>query len=266
MSGPMLCAGDEVDARAGCRRCIRAAVFGGVNQRRTAPPVLVRAVAPENLRYALCGARFRQQTFIVEGRHVYRVEHVEEWVPVPRGLCESHIEGGAAPRAGDVRPHAVEDWPALLIGIESFVEELTQKAAALRNTEAERSLYVRRLVAEKRFGAAELQKRHEIANGSQAESCHNRLFRGVDHLVDTARLKARAGQGHVTGVFELPLVPWNANAAAGHGVAHEHLRAGLGQVGGWVADQSAIAQRDGLHGLVAGPLGANTPGDRAAVV
>ena len=99
------------------------------------------------------------------------------------GRRESFVER-ALSRAGNVRPHDIEDAPITFVGVEPVVEELTQEAATLRNAED-----VRGSSAHGHIGGVEKRGRR-IANRRETDAGDSRTGGRVIHLIDPAGLEA----------------------------------------------------------------------------
>ena len=117
-----------------------------VDERGGAPPVLVRRVRREDLRHDAVGARAVEQARrprpsrvrlrqVGEREEVGRIEERRDRLRVAGRLREAVVEAADA-RARDVDEEAVEDAPALLVGVESLREEVAQEPADLRDADA----------------------------------------------------------------------------------------------------------------------------------
>jgi hypothetical protein len=73
-----------------------------------------------------------------EWKDVGRIEEVDERVAVARGLRETVVEAAAA-GAGNLRNHAVEDFPVVLAAVESVIQVGPKESAALRDAESRRA-------------------------------------------------------------------------------------------------------------------------------
>src|SRR6185436_5734932 len=142
--GTMLRAGQEERADVLRQRHVALAIGAGMNQRRgsTTAPIFNRRVRKKDLR--LVAAR----AFVVEQPLV----DAADWIALRRrrkreggdlvhrqrgwfGAAQIHAETRAT---GDMRHHAIEHLPALLIVVEAVIEERSQEPATLRRAERNR--------------------------------------------------------------------------------------------------------------------------------
>ena len=105
---------------------------------------------------------------------------------VARGLGEAMIEA-AAPGAGGVHEHTVEDLAPGFVGVEPLVEEVTQEASALRDTGGDGG-------GDRKLRAGVVARRgDDVAHRSEADADDDGVARAIDQLVDLAALES-AGQ------------------------------------------------------------------------
>ena len=90
----------------------------------------------------------------------------------------------SASRAGYVSDHAIHHLPAFLVGVEILVDEVPQKASALRNPHRISAFYRRRRLR------IVFQIRKKIAHRGQSHSHHCWVLRGIDQFVNLAGNKA----------------------------------------------------------------------------
>src|SRR5262249_45301416 len=142
----MLTAAVNIDADLGWDHGVALAEGVGVDERTAAMPVFRRTLRVHDLQHGLRLPRAAEDAVFLageriplvavgEGKHIGRIEMAVVLRVVGGRRREAVIEETEA-AAGDVRHHAIEDLPALLVGVEAVVKKLPQAAAALRHTEA----------------------------------------------------------------------------------------------------------------------------------
>ncbi len=89
----------------------------------------VPSLRPRQQSIRLPGLRFRFRP-VGKGEHVHRIKEIEKLIGVALGWPEAVIEGASTGPAHFI-DHAVENLPPLLIFIESFIQKVAEKSAAL---------------------------------------------------------------------------------------------------------------------------------------
>src|SRR5262245_18281743 len=109
----------------------------------------------------------------------------------PRRRGEAVVEE-AQSAAGNVRDHAVKNFAAALVGVESVPEKMPLAAAALRGAKANRTPHdwlaavgLKRIL----LFAAEFQCRDDVADPGQTAALDQRPFGFVHHFINPARLE-----------------------------------------------------------------------------
>src|SRR5262249_14514902 len=129
---------------------------------------------------------------IREREQVNRIQRVEEWMSVTRGLREALIET-AAPPTRDVGPDPIQRDVPLLILIESEVEPVAQKSSALREHVRDRTAELLML----------FEIRNDIAHRGQSQPGDWRVLGRVDELIQTARVEALSHRDR-SAILDLP--------------------------------------------------------------
>src|SRR5207245_5284290 len=109
------------------------------------------------------------------------VEDVEELQRVTRRLAEAVIERSAT-RAADLIEDAVEHAPALLVFVESLVEEMPQKAAALRDAPRDCDMNTGDRICGRRVV---FQEADEVARAGEPASDNARVAGAIDDIIDS---------------------------------------------------------------------------------
>src|SRR6516165_2159909 len=90
-------------------------------------------------------------------------------------------------RAADLIEDAVEHLASLLVLVESLIQEMPQKASALRNAPPDRVAEAGHRILRR---CVVLHEADEIARAREADADHSRIRAAVDHVVDAARLES----------------------------------------------------------------------------
>src|SRR2546427_316717 len=107
---------------------------------------------------------------------------------VQRGLTDRVVEL-AAPRSRDVRDHGVEDAASRLVLVQAEVEEVAEKASALRDAEGVRAVEGLRAGIPVGGGGAP-EPRGGVAHREEAQAHERRVRRAVHQLRGLPRLEA----------------------------------------------------------------------------
>ena len=242
--GAVLGSGEEVAPDRGgglqVRRRVRGAVRPGfevaVGEPRVPAPVLRRGVGVDDLRRAARRPRPVEQPFAPSGAGVGPgLVGEREAVPEARGRLHRGLSVAvvelAAPPARDVDVHPVEHALPRLVPVEAGVEEGPQEPAALRDPFRD---HVVDPAGGGRVGAPP-RPRREVAHREEPRPDHRALGRGVEEVVDPARLEAagerdaaRAGRRRIPLRLlprpgERPAVPRDAYRGGEQGLAHPQL-------------------------------------------
>ena len=250
----MLRPGQEIDADVVWQRQIAGAVDARVDECRgtAASPILDGRIGVEHL-WPLVGRVARLQPIACAG-HVGFVGVGEgklrrgKHVPVP-GCRESPVVV-AARRAGNVRPDAVEHASILLVGVESFVEELSEEATCLRIPERERRAAAHRQIR------AIAEGRGRVANRRQPDAGHHRVSRAIGDPIPAARVEAaveldawwRAAVEHPS-----PTRARNRDRLVPEQIAHRQRVVGAGRIGRGIGGRRAnevVDERRPAHACV----------------
>ena len=212
----VLGAGPHIDAHIVRQFEVGLAVQRGVKQRRIAAAagILHFAIGIDDLGHH----RWAHMHFHAIGlagdrillRHIRVGEHraCEDAKAI---LRRERVDVIAARRAGNLRPHHVISLAALLVGIETVIEEFAHKAAGLRRA-IEIGVFGRN-----RHVLAIADRRGYVANGGVTQAQHGRILGGIDQVItltgDKTRLQVeRGGIGNDFAILhagELPLVARN---------------------------------------------------------
>src|SRR5205814_599774 len=136
---------------------------------------------------------------------------------VARGLGKAMVERPAS-GAADLIEDAVEYFSSLLVLIEALIQEVAEKAAALRHAPGGGGAQARRRVAGRRVVFHEA---HEIARAGQPETDDARVGAAVDDVVDAAGLEAAVERDRAA-LDKAPLRARNQLASDGRILPHGH--------------------------------------------
>src|SRR5262249_60515117 len=113
-------------------------------------------------------------------------------------LREAMVEA-AASRPGGVNQHAVEHFATGLVGVETLVQEVAEKASALRDAHGDRG-------GDRELGPRIVAgPRHDVADRGESDPDDDGIAGAIDELVDLAALEP-AGEGDMRGIVHQPAI------------------------------------------------------------
>jgi len=145
-----------------------------------------------------------------------------------RRLGEGRLEEHPA-HPGDVREHAIEHPPALLVAVEALTDVVAQVAAGLRD--ADRQAMRDALAGERQRVGMVAQMADQVAGGGKAKPLNPRIDSLVVQFVEPARPRAQAlAQRDRAGIDEAPVIRRQGlRRIAGPGPTGETRPTGLGK-------------------------------------
>ncbi len=195
-----------------------------------------------------------------ERKQIDREEDVEELQRVARCLAEAMVERPAA-GAADLIEDAVEDFAALLVGIEALIQKVAQKSSTLRHAPTDCVAQARRRVVRR---SVVFEKADEVSRAGEAASEHARIRRAVHNVVDSPRFES-AFDRDVLRADEAPSRTRYDRSFRGRFVAHRHDVLGGVRIEDRICQMIAIGERRRRRLLVENEISAHDAGDSLAV-
>ena len=244
-----------------------------MDQRGALLPILGRAVGLDDFE---AGRQGRQNATGVAADRIGRKRHAER-EPVLRKKPILMLRRGAAGHAeavigehlagaGDMAEHAVEDAPPGAVRVHAELEEMAQKAAALRYPEAERMIDGPAFRQHRVAVGLETQERDEVAYAGEADAEHFGLCRLIPQLINPERLEFASFRQEAdrARVDEFPFAAWDLGTRLALAIAHDEPSRRLVERGDGVGEAVGAAIARAARADV--ELVADAAGDRVAVL